>query len=83
MVGLRPLVARVRFFLSDASFLIEWLMLSAEAPRANSIAVPSKIVLWQHVGDLRPLGGSCKEKWPARAGVRTRDPELVYPTASY
>ena len=32
-------------------------MLPAEAPRACSFAVPSKIMLWQHVVDLRPLGG--------------------------
>ena len=37
-------------------------MLPAEAPRAYSFAVPSKIVLWQHVGDLRPPGGITKEK---------------------
>ena len=47
-------------------------MLPTEAPRAYSIAV-----LWQHVGDLRPLGSISKEKWPARAGAQTRDPELV------
>ena len=58
-------------------------MLPAEAPRAYSIAVPSTMVLWQHVDDLRPLGGSSKEKWPARAGAQTRDPELVCPTASH
>ena len=28
----------------------------AKTPRAYNFAVPSKIVLWQHVGDLRPLG---------------------------
>ena len=58
-------------------------MLQAEAPRAYSIAVPSRIVLWQHVGDLRPLSGSSKEKWPARAGAQTRDPELLCPTANH
>ena len=58
-------------------------MLPAEAPRTYSIAVPSRIVLWQHVGDLRPLGGSNKEKWPARAEARTRDPDLVYPIESH
>ena len=67
MVGLRPLVARVKFFLSDALFLIERLMLPTEAPCAYNFAVPSRIVLWQHVGDLRPLGGITKDKWPARA----------------
>ena len=49
MVGLRPLVARVRFFLSETSFLIDRLMLPAEAPCTYSIAVLSRIVLWQHV----------------------------------
>ena len=33
-------------FLSDASFLIVRLMLPAEAPRAHSFAVSSRIVLW-------------------------------------
>ena len=45
MVGLRPLVALVTF-LSDDSFLIERLMLSAKDPRIYNFAVPSKIVLW-------------------------------------
>ena len=58
-------------------------MLPAEAPRACSFAIPSRIVLWQHVGDLRPVGGISKEKWITRAGTRTRDPELVCPTASH
>ena len=44
-------------------------MLPAEAPSAYSFAVPARIVLWQHVGDLRPLGSITKEKWPARAGA--------------
>ena len=70
MVGLCPLVARFRFFFqSDASFLIERLMLPAEAPRGYSFAVPLRIVVWQHMGDLRPLGGFTKEKWPVRAGT--------------
>ena len=55
-----------------AIFLIERLMLPAEALRAYSLAVPSRIVLWQHVGDLRPLGGNTKVKWPARAEARSR-----------
>ena len=58
-------------------------MLPTEAPRAYSFAVPSRIVLWQHVGDLRPLGGITKEKWPAHARARTRNPELVCPAASH
>ena len=82
MVSLRSLVARVTSLLSDASFHIERLMLPAEAPRAYSLAVPLRIVLWQHVGDLRPLGGITKEKWSVCAGARTRDPKLVCPTAS-
>ena len=57
-------------------------MLPVEAPHTYSVAVPSRIVLWQHVGDLRPLGDITKEKWPVHAGVRTQDPELVCPTAS-
>ena len=55
MVGLYPLD-----FLSDASFHIEKLMLPAEAPRTYSFAVTSRMVLWQHVGDLRPLGSITK-----------------------
>ena len=39
-------------------------MLSAEAPRTYSFAVLSRIVIWQHVGDLRPLGSITKQKWP-------------------
>ena len=58
-------------------------MLLAEAPRAYSFAVPSRIVLWQHVGVLQPLSGNTIEKWPACAGARTWDPELVNPTASH
>ena len=85
MVGLCPLVAWVRFFiLSDALFLlINRLMLPAKAPRTYNIAVPVRKVLWQHVGDLRPLGSGNEEKWPARAEARMRDPELVCPTASH
>ena len=52
-------------------------MLPAEAPRAYNVAVPARIVLWQHVGDLRPLSNSIEEKWLARAGDRARDTELV------
>ena len=40
-------------------------MLPAEAPRAYNFVIPSKMVLWQHVGDLRPLGGITKEMWLA------------------
>ena len=58
-------------------------MLPAEAPRTYSFAVPSRIVLWQHVDDLRPLSGITIEKWPTRAEARTRHPELVCPTANY
>ena len=58
-------------------------MLPTEAPRAYSFTVPSRLVLWQHVGDLRPLGDITIEKWPARAGARTQDPELVCPAASH
>ena len=58
-------------------------MLPAEVPQAYSFAVRSRIVLLQHVGDLRPLGGITKEKRPARAWARARDSELVYPTASH
>ena len=83
MVSLCTLVARVRFILIDALFLIERLMLPAEASRAYNFAVPSRIVLWQFVGDLRPLGGITKEKWPARAGARTQNCELVCPTGSH
>ena len=66
------LVSSVRF-LSGASFLVERLMLPAEAFHAYNFAVASRIVLWQHVGDLWPLGSCTKEKWPARARIRTRD----------
>ena len=58
-------------------------MLPVEAPRAYSFAVLSKIMLWQHVGDLRPLGSITKEKWPTRARAETREPELVCPTISH
>ena len=42
-------------------------MLPVEAPRAYNVAVLVRMVLWQHVGDLRPLGGSNIEKQPAHA----------------
>ena len=58
-------------------------MLPAEAPRAYNVALPARMVLWQHVGDFRRLGGSNVEKWPARAEARTRDPELLCPTARH
>ena len=58
-------------------------MLPAEASHAYNVAVPARMVLWQHVGHLRPLGGSNEEKWPARAEPPTRDAELVWPTASH
>ena len=44
-------------------------MMPAEAPRVYNFAVPSRIELWQHVGDLWPLGGFTREKWPVRGGV--------------
>ena len=58
-------------------------MLVAEAPRAYNVTVPARMVLWQSVGDVRPLGSSNKEKWPARAEARMRDPELICTTASH
>ena len=58
-------------------------MLSAETPHVYSFAVPSRIVLWQHVGDLWPLGGITKGKWPAGTGTLTRDTELVCLTANH
>ena len=51
-------------------------MLPAEARRAYSFVVPSRIVLWQHVGNLWPLGAITKEKWSANTRTRTRDSEL-------
>ena len=44
-------------------------MLPAEAPQAYNFAVPSRIVLWQHVGDHKPLSGITKEKWSAVTGT--------------
>ena len=82
MVSLHPLVAWVRYS-SDVLLHMERFMLPAEAPRAYSFAVLLRIVLWQHVGDLRPLGGITIKKRPARARAQTRDPELVCPTASH
>ena len=57
-------------------------MLPTEAPRAYNFTVPSRMVLWQHVGDLWSLSDNTKEKWPVRAGAQTQDSELVCPTAS-
>ena len=71
MVVLSPLVARDIFSLSDALFLIDRLMLPAEAPRPYNVAVPARMVLWQLVSDLRPLGSSIEEMRPARVGART------------
>ena len=48
-----------------------------------NIAVPARMVLWQHMDDLRPLGGSNIEKWPAYAEAPTRDPELLCLTTSH
>ena len=48
-----------------------------------NVAFPARMVLWQHVGDFRPLSGSNVEKRPIRAETRTWDPELLYPTASH
>ena len=84
MVGLRPLVAqRGLDFLSDALFLLDRLRMPAEAPRTYNVAVPARMVLWQHVGDLRPLSSSNEETWPARAEARTRNLELLCPTVSH
>ena len=58
-------------------------MLPAEAPCAYSFAVPFRIVLWQHVGDLRPLSIITKEKWSAHAGAQKQDPELICPTTRH
>ena len=52
-------------------------MLPVKAPCAYNFAVPLRIVLWQHVGDLRPLGDFSKEKWPAHVNTQTYDPTLV------
>ena len=69
MGGLYALILGLDF-LSYVSFLIERLMLPVEAPSAySSIAVLSRIVLWQRVGDLKSLGGISKEKWPACDGA--------------
>ena len=35
------------------------------------------------MGDLWPLGGNIKEKWPADTGTRIRNSKLVCPTASH
>ena len=37
-------------------------MLPVETLCVYNFSVPSSIVLWQHMGDLRPLGGITKEK---------------------
>ena len=58
--------------MSDASFLIERVMLPAEVPRAYSFAVPARIVLWQHVGDHRPLDGIIKESGQLVPGLELR-----------
>ena len=58
-------------------------MLPADAPRAYNCVVPSRIVLWQHVGNLKSIGISSKKKWPAHAWDGPQDPELLCPTASH
>ena len=65
MISLHPLVAQVRFFKVTPCFILR-LMLPAETPRANRFAFPPRIMLWQHMGDLRPLGGISKGKWNDR-----------------
>ena len=57
--------------------------MSAEAPRAYNFPVLLRILLWQHVGDLRLLSGITKENWSTRARAQTQDPELVCLTASH
>ena len=57
-------------------------MLPAEASQAYSFAVLSRIVLWQNVGDLRPLGGITEENGSALAGARTQNSELECPTTT-
>ena len=49
-------------------------MLPAETFCAYNFAVPQRIVLWQQVGDIQPLGGFTKEKFIAGAGIQTRQP---------
>ena len=77
MVGLRPL-AQLDFS-SNASFLLERLMLSAEAPRCSSV----------EDSIMAACGGSLatrrffKEKWPTRAGTRTRDSVVVWPHTNH
>ena len=70
-------------FLSELSLFIERLMLPAEALRACNFVVMSRIVLWQHVGVLWLFGGITKETLPASTETRTRNSELVCPTASH
>ena len=60
--------AGFRFF-SDASFFFvvgEAHTASGGSSMHITLEIPLRIVLWQHVGDLWPLGGNTKEKWPAR-----------------
>ena len=44
-----------------------------------NFAVPSRIALWQHVGNLWSLSSYFIRKWLARRGTQTRDSELVCP----
>ena len=67
---LRPLVARVLYFYySDASFFFvlsdverEKEAIAATASMHITLQIPLRIVLWQQLGTLWPLGGNTKEK---------------------
>ena len=67
MFGLRPLVARVLDFYSDASFF--FVLSDAERERGYMLPLASmhitlqimlRTVLWQHLGSLWPLSGNTK-----------------------
>ena len=64
-------VVQVRFFKATPRFLLRGSCCQRKLLIAYNFAVLSRIVLWQHVDDLWPLGSFSKEKWPAHAGAQT------------
>ena len=62
-------VCQYNFFYSDFVFFIErGSYCLRKLLNACNFAIPLRIMLWQHVGDLWPLRGYSIEKWTVRRG---------------
>ena len=76
MVGLRPLVVKVlEFFIVVPRFRFIFFVereahaVSRSSSLHKTLQILLRTVLWQHVGDLLPLGSNTKEKWAGNAGI--------------